>query len=349
MNILAIDLGKYKSVFCMYETTTNKHGFGTVKTVPQQMHDLFSEKDPDRIVFEIGTAAGWITDIAKALGKEVEVANTTHDAWRWKNIKRKTDRDDALKLAQLSAMSQLPKVYIPIKDVREKRAFIQYRQKLVRRRTQIKNTIRAILQREGIHMPIGKDAWTKENAKWLRSMARALGKINNPYDLWKGQLHTELKLLGDIAEAIERVETKLNKISKADSQVQRLQTVAGVGPRAAEAIVAFIDDPHRFENAKQVGNYVGFTPRRYQSSDVDIYGKISKQGNKILRTLLIEISWTALRYNPWARDMYNRLLRGDKKRKKAAIVALARKILVRCWAMMRDQTEWNENISKIAA
>jgi transposase len=349
MNILAIDLGKYKSVFCMYETVTNKHSFGIVKTNPQDVHDLITEKDPDRIVFEIGTQAGWIADIARTFGKEIEVANTTHDAWRWKNIKRKTDRDDALKLAQLSAMNQLPKVHIPKKDTREKRAFIQYRQKLIGRRTQIKNTIRAILQRQGINMLIGKNAWTKDNAKWLRSIARPLGKISNPDDLWKGQLHTELKQLSDIDKAVERVQGKLDKIGKADAQIQRLQTVAGVGPRAAEAIAAFIDNPHRFENAKQVGNYVGFTPRRYQSSDVDIYGKISKQGNKLLRSLLIEISWTALRYNPWARDTYSRLLKGDNKRKKAAIVALARKILVRCWAMMRDRTEWNQNITKAAA
>ena len=117
MNILSIDLGKYKSVFCMYDAVTNTHCFGVVKTAPQEMHDLIIEKDPDRVVFEIGTAAGWITDIAKAVGKEVQVANTTHEAWRWKNIKRKTDRDDALKLAQLSAMDQLPKVHIPTKDV----------------------------------------------------------------------------------------------------------------------------------------------------------------------------------------------------------------------------------------
>jgi len=333
----------------MYETTTNKHNFGNLKTTPQEVHDLIVSQSPFRVVFEIGTAAGWITDIAKALGKEVEVANTTHEAWRWKNTKRKTDRDDALKLAQLSAMNQLPKVHIPKKDTREKRAFIQYRQKLVRRRTQIKNTIRALLQREGIHMSIGQNAWTKDGLKWLRSIAMPLGKVNNPDDLWKGQLHTELKQLNGISEAIQKVEAKLDRIGKADTQVQRLQTVAGVGPRAAEAIVAFIDDPHRFDNAKQVGSYIGFTPRRYQSSDVDIYGKISKQGNKLLRSLLVEISWIALRYNPWARDMYNRVLKGDKKRKKAAIVALARKILVRCWAMMRDQTEWAQSSSKIAA
>ena len=94
---------------------------------------------------------------------------------------------------------------------------------------------------------------------------------------------------------------------------------------------------------------MGFTPRRYQSSYTDRYGRITKQGNKLLRTLLVEISWISLRHNPWARDMYKRLLKGDKKRRKAAIVAVARKLLVRCWAMLRDQTEWNDNISKAAA
>jgi transposase len=349
MNILSIDLGKYKSVFCMYETTTNEHYFGTIKTIPQEIHDLVTGKDPDKVVFEIGTPAGWITDIVRALGKPVEVANTTHDAWRWKNVKKKSDRDDALKLAQLSAMAQLPTVHVPQKSVREKRSFIQYRQKLVRRRTQIKNTIRAILQREGITMAVGKQAWSKEGLAYLRKLARALGKITDPGDLWKGQLHTELKLFKDIAEAISRVELKLDKLGQADPNVKLLKTVTGIGPRSAEAIVAFLDQPQRFDNAKQVGCYVGLTPRRYQSSDTDRYGRITKQGNKLLRTLLVEISWISLRHNPWARDMYKRLLKGDKKRRKAAIVAVARKLLVRCWAMLRDQTEWNDNISKAAA
>jgi transposase len=349
MNILSMDLGKYKSVFCMYDTNTKKCRFGTVRTTPQNMHDLIVANDPDRVVFEIGTPAGWITDLVRALGKEVQVANTTHDAWRWKNVKKKSDRDDALKLAKLSAVDQVPAVHMPEKKVREKRAFIQYRQKLVRRRTQVKNTIRAILQKQGIAMAVGKEAWSKDGLTYLKKLARPSGKIIDLDNLWKGQLHTELKLLRDISEVIERVERKLDQIGKADPQVKRLKTATGIGPRAAEAIVAFLDEPERFDNAKQVGCYVGLTPRRYQSSETDRYGKITKQGNKLLRTLLVEISWISLRHNQWARDTYKRLLKGDKKRRKAAIVALARKLLVRCWAMLRDQTEWNERISKEAA
>jgi hypothetical protein len=131
MNILALDLGKYKTVFCGYNSENGEHDFGKINTTPQDMHDIFVEKDPDAIVMEICSAAGWIVDIAKALSIETGAANTSHEAWRWKNVKKKNDREDALKLAKLSAMNQLPTVHIPIKGVREHRALIKYRQRLV--------------------------------------------------------------------------------------------------------------------------------------------------------------------------------------------------------------------------
>ena len=125
-----------------------------------------------------------------------------------------------------------------------------------------------------------------------------------------------------------------------NQDIQRLQTIAGVGPRLAEALVAFLDDPHRFKSSKQVGSYVGLTPRQYQSGLSDRQGRISGQGNKLLRTLLVEISWISLRYNPWAKETYDRLVRGSPSRKNIAIVAVARKLLVRCWAMLRDKQDW---------
>jgi transposase len=161
MNILAMDLGKSKTVFCDYDSDNGKHEFGKVKTEPQQIHDLIIRRSPDRVVFEICAIASWVYDIAGALGLEVEVANPNHDGWRWKNVKRKSDRDDALKLARLSAMRQLPTVHVPERQVRQKRALIQYRHRLIRRRTQIKNTIRAILNKEGLTMPKGKNGWTQ--------------------------------------------------------------------------------------------------------------------------------------------------------------------------------------------
>jgi transposase len=83
--------------------------------------------------------------------------------------------------------------------------------------------------------------------------------------------------------------------------VQRLQTIPGVGPRTAEAVVAFLPEPKRFQSGKQVSSYGGFTPRQYQSSELDRRGRISKRGPATLRKLLVEWAWCLLRYNAWAR------------------------------------------------
>jgi len=93
--ILAIDLGKFKSVACDYDTATHQHTFTTIPTTPAAVHDLIVERSPGlpgRIVIEVGSQAGWVKDLCEALGVQVRVANPNHEAWRWKHIKRKTDK-----------------------------------------------------------------------------------------------------------------------------------------------------------------------------------------------------------------------------------------------------------------
>ena len=121
MKILACDLGKFKTVVCIYETQDNRYRFVSIQTTPQEIHDLVVDHQPDRTVVEICSIVGWIYDLVTSLGFEVQVANTNGQAWQWKNVKRKTDRDNALKLARLSAMEQIATVHIPEPEVREKR------------------------------------------------------------------------------------------------------------------------------------------------------------------------------------------------------------------------------------
>lgn len=348
MNILAMDLGKSKTVFCDYDSKTAEHKFGKIKTSPQQIHDLLVEKAPDKLVFEICSAAGWIYDIAKSLNLKIEVANPSHQGWRWKKIKRKTDRDDALKLAQLSAMKQLPLVHIPDKDIRQKRSLIGYRRTLVERRTQVKNSIRSLLDREGLSMPDGKSGWSQSFLLKLKSMAVPISEISSDC-LWCGQLWMELLQFEQIEQALTEVTSALDCLGKENTAIECLQSIPGVGPRLSEAIVAYLDSPERFDNGKQVGSYAGLTPKQYQSGSMDRQGKISGHGNVLLRSLLLEVSWSGIRYNRWMRETYNRLLRGSPSRKKIAITAVARKLLVRCWAMLRDEQNWSNEISGEAA
>lgn len=343
MNILAMDLGKNNTVYCMYNIETSEHTFGKLKTRPQLLHDLMVKHQPDRIVFEICSIAGWIYDIANSLSIEVEVANTNHQAWRWKNVKRKNDRLDALRLAQLSAMHQLPVVHMPEHNVRQKRALIHYRHNLVARRTQIKNSIRCIFDKEGLAMPRGKSSWTKTFIKELRKMSLSIDQCQ-PDQLWRGQLSIELDMLEAISNSIKQTEDKLDELAVSNKKIQVMLSAAGVGPRLAEAIDAFLDNPHRFRNGKEVGSYAGLTPRQYQSGDMDRQGKISGQGNKLLRSLLVEVSWLGLQHNKWMRETYERIKRGSDSRKKIAITAVARKLLIRCWAMIRDECCWRDNV-----
>ncbi len=107
MKILALDLGKFKSVACDYDTATREAQYVKIKTAPMVIHQLIVRRAPQRIVFEIGPSAGWVYDVAKGFDVEVQIANPNGEGWRWRNAKRKTDRLDALKLAKLSAVDQL--------------------------------------------------------------------------------------------------------------------------------------------------------------------------------------------------------------------------------------------------
>src|SRR5258705_7509892 len=106
MKILALDLGKYKSVGCEYERETGKHQFRSSGTTAAALAQLVKEVKPDRVVLEVCNIAGWVCDLLRSMGIEVQVANTSDDAWRWRKVKKKNDRADALKAGQLSAVIQ---------------------------------------------------------------------------------------------------------------------------------------------------------------------------------------------------------------------------------------------------
>jgi transposase len=338
MRILAIDLGKFKSVFADYHTGTPEPEYGKIDTNAVEVEKLLRRVCPDRLVIEACPAAGWVCDLGLSLGLIVQVANGNDERWRWKTVKAKTDRRDALKLVKLSEMDSLPLVHVPKAGVRQWRAMIEYRHALVERRTAIKNSIRAIYERQGLRLGSAWRAWTKDSIKALKAETSA-GSAQHP---WLFQVECELEQLQSLEPRIEQVEAKLEELAKADRRVELLQTAPCVGPRLSEAVVATLDDPHRFKSGKQVGCYIGLTPRRWQSGESDRQGHISRAGNARLRHLLTEIAWLGVLRGTWMARVYHQVRRGSDKRKKTAIVAVARQLLVKLWAMLRDGTEWRE-------
>lgn len=348
MMILALDLGKFKSVFCRYPSQSVDATYGTIPTTPQAVHDLLVDQQPDRLVIEANHIAGWIHDMAETLGMEIQVANSNTEGWRWKHVKRKTDRDDALKLAKLSAMDQLPQVHVPACRVRQWRALIAYRHKLVSRRTAIRNSIRALLDTQGLSIPRRASGWTKGSMLKLAELAKSIESCDMD-ELWRGQLHLELEAYAQLQPSIEQVESKLDALGKCDARVGRLRTIPGVGPRLSEVVVAWIDDPGRFRTGRQVGAYAGLVPKQHQSGTHDRLGRITRHGPGLLRKLLVEIAWAMQLHNPDVKALFDKLCRGEKTKRKQAAVAVARRILIWCWAMLRDETNWQPQRIRAAA
>jgi transposase len=337
--ILAVDLGRYKSVACVYRRATRGHAFRTIDTTPEDLGRLLARHPGAVVVVEACANAGWVHDRATAAGHPVKVANTAAAAWKFTHLKRKTDKDDALRLAELEAIGQLPTVCLPDPATRQRRMLIAYRQELVGRRVACQNRIRALFAGQGLPTPRGAAAWSATGLAGIEHPARPLAECG-PAELWRGLLHLAVAEYRGLVGRIAQTEAALDALAAADPATQLLETIPGVGPRTAEAVAAHLGDARRFASAKQVGAYAGLVPKQYQSGVTDRRGRITRRGPGVLRKLLVECAWCLLRYNGWARAVYGRLTAGGSSRKKPAVVALARKLLVRCWAMLRDGVPW---------
>ena len=345
--ILAIDLGKFNSVFCTFEVATKATAFRTVETTPANFRDAILRQPAVTVVIEACSPAGWVHDLCEELGVPILVANTNADAWSWKNVKRKTDRDDALKLARLASVGELATVRVPTPAVRQRKSLIGLRKRFVGERVRSQNRIRGLLVGQGLTAPRGAKAWTELGLQGLDLLAKPLLECE-PTELWRGELHLLLqRYRGTLAQWVV-VEKSLDALAATDPAMAIVTSAPGVGPRTAEVIVTQLGDAKRFRTGDEVSAYAGLVPRQYQSGQTDRRGRITKRGSRILRSALVECAWCSLRYNAWARDVYERLLANGVAKKKA-IVALARKLLVRCWAMLKRGERWRDPSVRLAA
>jgi transposase len=335
---LAIDLGKFNSVFCWYDPDARAAAFRTAATSPDDLRRELTRQPVASVVFEACSQAGWVHDLCEQLGLAPLVASTTGAAWQWKHVKRKTDRDDALKLARLTAVGQVEGVPVPPRAARQWKSLIGLRKRLVSERVRGQNRVRGLLVCQGLAAPCGAKAWTALGLAGIGQFARPLAGCA-PDELWRGELHLLLERLRFLDTQAREVEATLDALAAGDNRVSLLVTVPGVGTRTAEVIVAYLGDARRFRSADEVSAYAGLVPRQYQSGETDRRGRITRRGPKLLRAALVECAWCSLRSNPWARETWLRLQANGLSKKKA-VVALARKLLVRCWAILRTGRPW---------
>jgi transposase len=341
MKILALDLGKFNTMCCFFDTKTRKAEFLTAATDRHYLATIFKKRKVDLVVMEACGPSGWINDLAVSHGLKTLVCSTNEDAWKWSNVKRKTDKDDALKLAKMARNNEINSVHIPSPEHRQFQQLVRYRKKLQSQATATQNAIRSNLMAQGEECAAGKIAWSK------RYIENDLGKLRKPFEActaseyWRGTLDVQLTHLVATMKLIRRIDKQLALISKPDPRIEIVQSIPGVGVVGAQVIVAHIDDPKRFASARKVSSYAGLVPKKWQSGTMDRQNRISRRGPRLLRSVLTEVAWCALRFNPHFKALYDRVRGGSKSRKKQAIIAVARKILVTAWAMLRDGTIWS--------
>src|SRR4051794_8939408 len=222
--ILAIDLGKYKSVACIYPTAGRQAEirYESFDTSPDELADLLDRVRPAVLVIEACALSGWVHDLSLGRGVPCKVANTASEAWKFKHTKRKTDKDDALRLAQLYALGQLPTVTVPPKADREYKALIATRQALVGRRVAVQNRIRALFNGQGMPVPRGARAWTEAGLKGIEQFAKPLAECG-PEELWRGLLGQAVLEYRQVLELIGELERKLDLLGKARPAVKILE------------------------------------------------------------------------------------------------------------------------------
>ena len=238
----------------------------------------------------------------------------------------KTDKRDALILARLLAVDMIPAVWVPPSQVRELRALISHRNRLISQQTQIKNRLHSVLHSHQLVPPGGK-LFAQHNRAWWLALQL------NPSEALR--VRQDLLLLDHLAPLIREVDNELRRLSVSDPWVQSvpfLLQLPGIGLLTAMTILAAIGDISRFPTAKKLVGYAGLGASIHASGLTHRSGRITKQGRKDLRRVLVEAAWTAVRYDPYWRRQFELLERRRGKFK--AIVAIARKLLVVVWHVL---------------
>ena len=205
----------------------------------------------------------------------------------------------------------------------------------MRGRTRIINTLHSLFVKQGITTVVRKNLATVEKARQAIEVLK--GRLREDAE---GQIkHLEL-----YEKRIKELKGKIKHEAKADDDMSKLQTIAGVGPIVAYAFVAHVGDGGRFSKGAQVSNYLGFVPRLYHSGTIERQGHITKRGNSYLRGLLVQAAWAMVRSQKGGslKERFIYLTRFQGRGKKKTIVSIGRRMAELMYTILRDKTDYEE-------
>ena len=291
--------------------------------------DLKLQGVPVRVGMEATGHARWFERLLAELNQELWVGDPAQI--RATRVRRqKTDRRDAEHILKLMLESRFPRVWTPGPEKRDLRQLLWHRHRLVQIRTRVMNQLQAVAMNEGIQRK--KGLWSQPGRAQLESLPLAPWATRRRQDL--------LELVDRLSPSIEELSRVIEQEAAQRAEVQLLMTHPGVGPLTALAYVLVIGSPERFRCGKQIGSYLGFIPCEDSSAGHQRLGHISKQGNALMRFLLVEAAQAAVRSDPdWRRRFLHLAMRRDRR---IAKVAMARKLAVRLYGMWRKGWDYQQ-------
>jgi transposase len=330
MNIIGCDFHTRTQQIAMLDAETGEVIKKKLEHENGEARRFYAElKEPALVGIETTGYTRWFAEMLAELGHEL-VVGEAGKIRAMESRKQKHDRRDAEHLLNLLIRGDFPKVWLPSAEERDTRVLLEHRHQLVGLRTRAKNGLQALALNYGVRRR--SRLWSARGQVELQKLPLREGMGRRREDL--------LALIAQLDRWVKELDQRIAQEVKHREDAQRLLTHPGVGPLTALGTVLILGPVERFPDAKHVTSYVGLIPEEDSSAGKQRFGHLTKQGSRLLRFLLVEAAQIATRYDAGLGRVYRRL--AFRKGAPSAKVAVARKLAIRLYIMLRDKIDYAE-------
>lgn len=334
---VGLDVSQKETAVCIVDEDGRVIFKGRARSDPGALAAILAKKAPlaERVGFETGALSSWLWHELKRIGLPVVCIDARHAHAVLSVRMNKSDENDARGLAELVRIGWYREVAVKSEASQQVRALLITRSRLVAIRRDLENQVRSMLKEYGLIFP-------RAIAGQFRR--RVIELTGDEHVLWAVLLPL-LSVHDHVCRELEGLDRQIREMARADETTRRLMTVPGIGVVTALTFRHTIDDPSRFRSAASVGAYLGLTPRRRQSGEMDATGHVSRWGDRLLRAYLFEAASVLLhRTKRWCALKAWGLRLAKRNGMKKAQVAVARKLAVILHCIWVDGTsfEWGK-------
>ncbi len=330
MKIVGCDLHARQQTIAMVDTETGEFTEKTLSHEGDAVRAFYAALEGPVVVgIEATGSMQWFLELLEELGIECRVGHPAKIRAK-ETRKQKHDRRDARLILELLIEDRFPEIWMPSTEERDLRTLLRDRHQWVKMRARLQHTLQAIALNHALRQ--GHALWSQAGQSALQAL---------PLPPYTSQRRAELlSLYVQLQKRIQELDKEVEAQARQRPPARRLLTHPGVGPVTALATDVFLGDPSRFATANQVASYIGMIPCEHTSGKRQRLGKMSKQGNSLLRYLWTEAAMSTVRKDPELQRFYRRKL--IQKGMGKARIAAARKLGIRLWIMMRDEIDYKE-------